>query len=60
MIDIKSISNMYDEEINEDTELRKELLNELNSFDLSYKGKNEMSNIELLDFYKALKTMGKI
>ncbi len=60
MINLKSISNMYDEEINEDIELRKELLNELKDFDLSYKAKSNMSTLELLDFYKMLKMIGKI
>lgn len=60
MINLKSICNMYDEEINEDIELREKLLNELKDFDLSYKAKSNMSTLELLDFYKMLKMIGKI
>lgn len=60
MINLKSISNMYDEEINEDIKLKEELLNELKDFDLSYKTKSDMSTLELLDYYKTLRIIGKI
>lgn len=58
MIDLKSISNMTNEEINEDTELKQELLNELSNVNISTslnKNYNDMNTCELLDVYKLLK-----
>ena len=58
MIDLKSISNMTNVEINEDTELKQELLNELSNVNISTslnKNYNDMNTCELLDVYKLLK-----
>lgn len=58
MIDLKSISNMTNEEINEDIELKQELLNELSNVNISTflnKNYNDMNTCELLDVYKLLK-----
>ena len=58
MIDLKSISNMTNEEINEDTELKQELLSELSNANISTflnKNYNDMNTCELLDVYKLLK-----
>lgn len=63
MINLKSISNMYDEEINEDAELRTELLKELKDIDFytsPYKDRTEMSTSELFNVYKMLKEIKKI
>lgn len=55
MIDIKSVSNMYDQEIEDDFELREELLNELKirdvrtSIDLNF-----TSTIDLFNIYKMI------
>lgn len=53
MIDIKSISNMTEEEIEEDLELRQELLNELKNKDIkSYIDFNKAKTVFLFDIYK--------
>lgn len=54
MIDIKSIKNMTNDEINEDDELRQELIKEIVKADIrtsNPKSIDEMSTVELFDIY---------
>lgn len=59
MIDINSISNMTDEEINEDVELREELIKELNSINYlhinGYTSPSDAPTTVLFSMYKIIK-----
>lgn len=62
MININSISNMTDDEINEDTELREELIRELTSSTdylhiNGYTSLNDAPTVVLFSAYKIMKDM---
>ena len=53
MIDIKSVSNMYEQEIEDDFELREELLYELKEVQAS-KDLSKMCTTDLFNIYKMI------
>lgn len=60
MINIKSISNMYNEEIDKDIELREELLQELKHYTMHINGYNNIQDAPthvLFEVYKLIKEM---